>query len=151
MQSKPLLDKLQGLRPEMVAALGELVRRESPSTHKPLLDALASDLAERFAALGAEVTRLDGHAHGDHVRAVFPAGDGAQPEDGKPGPGLLLCHYDTVWSPGTLGKMPFRVDGPPGLRAWRLRYEGQHRDGRIRRPGSCALWICRCRAPWSCC
>ncbi len=110
MQSKPLLDKLQDLRPQMVVALGELVRRESPSTHKPLLDALAGDLAGRFAALGAEVTRLEGHTHGDHVRAVFPAGGGAQPEDGKPGPGLLLCHYDTVWSPGTLGKMPFRVE-----------------------------------------
>jgi glutamate carboxypeptidase len=55
-------------------------------------------MRDELAARGGDV-RLLGPEH--HLRADFP-GDGA--------PLLLLGHTDTVWSDGTLARMPFRVD-----------------------------------------
>jgi glutamate carboxypeptidase len=87
----------------MVEALEALVVRESPSRDKPALDALAGFLAERFGALGLDVERLPSESGGDHLRLrLGRAGDAP--------PGLVLCHFDTVWPIGTLARMPFRVD-----------------------------------------
>lgn len=82
---------------ETVALLREIVEIESP-TGTPGVRAAAEWTAGRLAALGGATTLLPGN----HLRADFP-GVGA--------PLVVLAHTDTVWPVGTLGRMPFRVDG----------------------------------------
>jgi glutamate carboxypeptidase len=91
---------------EMLAALEQLVKFESPSTNKTALDAYARNLSRRFEQLGAETTTLANPGAGDHLQVVFSA-----PQAKSESPGLLLCHYDTVWGIGTIDAQPFRVDG----------------------------------------
>lgn len=105
MPGHPLLEFLTPLRDAMVESLGSLVAFESPSREKPALDALAVFLAERFQTLGLHVDQLANPSGGDHLRLRL--GD---PSDNRP-PALVLCHFDTVWSLGTLARMPFRVEG----------------------------------------
>lgn len=94
-----------GHRDDMLADLGAYVGRETPSHDKPRLtetlawieDTLLRPLGEPVA-----VRRVDGGEHGDiRVRDYPGAGD----------PVLVLCHYDTVWPVGTIGELPYRVDG----------------------------------------
>lgn len=89
-------------RAEMLAAIRELVVRETPSHDKARLDAFATYLAGRYSAVGAEVEIIPAAPQGNHVRARF--GTGTQP------PALVLCHYDTVWPVGALDSHPFRVE-----------------------------------------
>jgi glutamate carboxypeptidase len=102
--SQALLDQIQISLPEMLAALELLVSYESPSNAKPALDRLAHLLRTRFESLGAQASLLPDPLHGDHVLAAFPGTNSASRR-----PGLILCHYDTVWPSGTLEEMPFRV------------------------------------------
>ncbi|HEX9618178.1 MAG TPA: M20 family metallopeptidase [Anaerolineales bacterium] len=101
-----LLDQIHRSLPDMLADLELLVSHESPSTAKVALDRLARLLHERFDSLGAQASLLPDPVHGDHVQAVFPATglDSLRP-------GLVLCHYDTVWPLGTLEQLPFRLEG----------------------------------------
>lgn len=104
MAASLLLDHLRGQQDTMVAALQQLVEHESPSTDTTLLNALAQVLAERFTEAGATIERVTSASNGDHIKALFAAESDARPA-------LVLCHYDTVWSAGTLTHMPFRVEG----------------------------------------
>jgi glutamate carboxypeptidase len=99
---RALLDPLHGSLPGMLEALELLVSHESPSTAKEYLDRLARLLEARFASLGGQATLLTDPIQGDHVQVVIPGPDSRRP-------GLILCHYDTVWPLGTLEKMPFRL------------------------------------------
>src|SRR3954468_13820626 len=81
----------------MIAALGELVKMESPSSHKPSVDLLGRLLATRFAELGGKITRHGAQHYGDSLQIDF-AGDRSARRD----PVLLLGHFDTVWELGTL-------------------------------------------------
>ena len=104
--TSPFLSSLAQSRVAMLEALEALVVRESPSRDKPALDALASYLAARFSSLGLTFDRLANESGGgDHLRATF--GEASDPRT----PGLVLCHFDTVWPLGTLARMPFRVEG----------------------------------------
>jgi len=90
----------------MLAALEELVEHESPSTDKSALDSYAQKLAVRFGTLGLENTILSSQSSGDQLQISVQA-----PEAESKRPGLLLCHYDTVWPIGTIEKQPFRISG----------------------------------------
>ena len=93
-------------RPErspMLAALERLVVTESPSLDKSRCDACADAVAELFRQrLGVSPIRHRRPDAGDHLEIRLGEGTG---------PIVLLCHHDTVWPEGTLGRLPFRVDG----------------------------------------
>jgi len=92
--------------PEMAQTLQRLVVAESPSLEKPAADRCAHLLAGEWKKRGAQVQLLRSKSRGDHVRAVI------DPSGGKSaGQILVLGHYDTVFSSGTLKKMPFRIRG----------------------------------------
>jgi len=97
-----LLDRLQTLLPEMVEALGELVRAESPSADAELTAACGRVLEAQVAGLlgGPAPQRLEGDGR-RHLYWRF----------GGPTRVLLLGHLDTVWPAGTLHRWPFEVDG----------------------------------------
>lgn len=107
MDLKQVLSYTKSQQATMVKVLEILVNHESPSQDKGQLDKLASVLAERFSAIGAASEILNVADRGNHVRIVFPA------SQHKPNlkPALILGHFDTVWSVGTLEKRPFHVDG----------------------------------------
>jgi glutamate carboxypeptidase len=97
--------------PWLLDTLEALVRLESPSTNKEAVDRCGREIARRLEGLGARVTRLPATSVGDHIRAEFPAADGARQV-------LLLGHFDTVWSVGQIARMPYEV-----------------REGRLHGPG----------------
>ena len=101
-----LLEYTQSQQSAMVDTLTELVGYESPSTDKPRLDELAAHLATRFSAIGAAVTIVDNTDGGNHVRIAIPAADPLRDAQQA----LLIGHFDTVWSVGTLAQRPFRVE-----------------------------------------
>src|SRR5262249_923535 len=61
-------------------------------------------LAREFERMGGKTTFYRQQQFGDHLKAEFPGRAGVKPV-------LLLGHFDTVWSMGTLASMPFRMDG----------------------------------------
>jgi len=90
-------------REAMLHALEELVRSESPSFDKARCDGCASQVAQLFQrVVGGRLHRHPRETAGDHLEITV--GDG-------PSPILILCHHDTVWPAGTLGRLPFGVDG----------------------------------------
>jgi glutamate carboxypeptidase len=102
-----LLEHLQARQADMVAALAEIVAYESPSRDKAALDDLARWLAARFGTIGAEVAVIENPRGGDHVRVRY--GEVRDPESGCR-PGLVLCHFDTVWPRDTAVARPFRLE-----------------------------------------
>lgn len=105
-QPKLFLHLLKARLPEMLAALGRLVRAESPSYEKALADRCASLLAAEWRKRGARVERFAQRERGAHLRVTW------WPQKTRPvGQYLVLGHYDTVYSSGTLRKMPFRIVG----------------------------------------
>lgn len=99
-----LLAGLRRRQPEIIALLGEFVRRESFSYDKNGVDALAQKVAKEWRKRDARVQILREKERGNHVRAHLWLGRG------KPqGQILVLGHLDTVYARGTLARMPFRV------------------------------------------
>jgi len=83
--------------------LKTLVETESPSHNKAAVDRVGAIVADEAHKLGAQVEIISNNETGDHVLAKWGSG-----KDGI----LLLCHMDTVFSLGTLSKMPYReADG----------------------------------------
>lgn len=101
-----LLTKIESLEQHMLETLEALVRSESPSTDKAAADAYAEMIAARFTGLGAQISLVQNQTNGAQVKAGFGSSQG-----GAKKTGLLLCHYDTVWPPGTIDRMPFRIEG----------------------------------------
>ncbi len=98
------LKYLRDHREGMLEDLRVFVERETPSTEKDLLDDFARFLAGHAAEAGGEAEILPDAIFGDHVRVRWDGEDGREPI-------LLLGHYDTVWSAGTLETMPFGISG----------------------------------------
>ncbi len=97
--------ELEPRRQDMVELLGRLVRLESPSDDRLGLDRFAAELAALFGDLGPIETHDPGDAHrGRHLRLTV---DGTTDQSAH---AVALCHYDTVWSTGTLERIPFSVD-----------------------------------------
>jgi glutamate carboxypeptidase len=103
----PMLLLERWLRPRekaMTRLLGQFVRAESPSFDKAAVDRFGKLVAAEWRRLGARVTILRQRKRGDHIRAEWnPSGSGGA------GQILVLGHLDTIYSVGTLSKMPCRV------------------------------------------
>ncbi|MXP62434.1 M20/M25/M40 family metallo-hydrolase [Roseomonas sp. M0104] len=90
---------LDGLRP--------WVECESPTFDAAAVNRMMSLASRDLALLGARIERIPGRmGFGDCVRARFPHLDG-EAEGGI----LVLAHLDTVHPVGTLGALPFRLEG----------------------------------------
>jgi glutamate carboxypeptidase len=100
-QLQQLLPWLAPRMAEMVAKLKELVLMESPTNEKAACDKLCAHLAEQFQQLGGRVKLHKQKTAGDHLQVEFRGATGRAPI-------LLLGHYDTVYSSGTLATMPWR-------------------------------------------
>lgn len=88
----------------MLATLRRLVLAESPSPEKVPADRCCTLLATEWRKRGGRVERLAQKHRGDHLRISW------WPGKSRPtGQLLVLGHYDTVYSTGTLRKMPFRI------------------------------------------
>src|SRR5215472_18384229 len=82
---------------EMLSVLKQAVEIESPSDNKAAVDRCGKYLAAEFQRLGGKVTFHSQADAGDHLKAEFTGASDARPV-------LLLGHFDTVWSLGTLAK-----------------------------------------------
>jgi glutamate carboxypeptidase len=92
--------------PEMLSTLERLVLAESPSLEKAPADRCCDLLAKEWRKRGASVERIGQKQCGDQLRVTW------WPQRARPaGQLLVLGHYDTVYSSGSLTKMPFRVSG----------------------------------------
>src|SRR2546423_7306335 len=91
---------------EIIALVKELVECESPSFDAPAVDRFVQLMADTLAGAG-KVKTFPGGRFGKILRCEFTL-----PGRKKDGQVLALGHSDTVWSMGTLQKMPFRqADG----------------------------------------
>jgi glutamate carboxypeptidase len=98
------LQRLKPRLPEMLATLRRLVLSESPSIEKTAADRCCRLLETEWRKRGARVERLAQKLRGDHLRIMW------WPHKSRPaGQLLVLGHYDTVHSTGTLARMPFCV------------------------------------------
>ncbi|MGH9803813.1 MAG: M20 family metallopeptidase [Candidatus Acidiferrales bacterium] len=97
---------LRRRRTEMVRVLGELVRRESPSDDLAAVTRAAEFLAQEWRRRGARTRLLRPRGRGAILRVELVLGRG-RPQ----GQILLVGHLDTVYSLGTLQRMPFAVRG----------------------------------------
>jgi glutamate carboxypeptidase len=88
----------------MLSMLRQFVEAESPSLEKAAADRCCGLIAAAWRNQGVRVERLAQKHRGDHLRISY--GPGKTPPAGQL---LVLGHYDTVYSSGTLGKMPFRI------------------------------------------
>src|SRR5712664_916197 len=101
---KEFLRRLKLLLPRMLATLRQFVEAESPSLEKAVADRCCGLIAEAWRKHDVRVERLAQKHRGDHLRISY--GPGKMRPAGQL---LVLGHYDTVYSSGTLRKMPFRI------------------------------------------
>ena len=101
---KEFLRLLKPCLPDMLATLRRFVIAESPSLEKAAADCCCGLIAEEWRKRGARVERIAQKHRGDHLRITY-----SQNKSRPAGQLLVLGHYDTVYSTGTLRKMPFRV------------------------------------------
>jgi len=102
MSDSQLLDYIGQRQDQMTDLLRELVTRESGTYDKQDVDALGSFLRDRLDALGFETETIPQDKLGDHVVGRRPGRNGRNI--------LLVGHFDTVFSHGTLAERPWRVE-----------------------------------------
>src|SRR5260370_39421370 len=88
------------------AKLPRYVPAESRSLEKAAADRCCGVIAAEWNKRGARVERIAQKHRADLLRITYATGK-SRPSSQL----LVLGHYDTVYSTGTLGKMPFRVKG----------------------------------------
>ena len=101
---KSLLKDLTSQLPDMLRTLEAFVRAESPSTKKVAADACAAVIAGEWRKREVRVELLEQKHRGAHLRITCASTDAKARSQL-----LVLGHYDTVYSTGTLAKMPFRI------------------------------------------
>jgi glutamate carboxypeptidase len=89
---------------QIVQTIREFVEIESPSDNKPAADRMGAFLAGTFEAIGGRARVHPAEEYADSLQIDFPGTDNSKPV-------LVLGHFDTVYSPGTLATMPCHVDG----------------------------------------
>ncbi|PYU72626.1 MAG: peptidase M20 [Acidobacteria bacterium] len=103
---KKFLRLLKPSLPQMLATLRRFVTAESPSLEKAAADLCCGLIAKEWNKRGARVERIAQKHCGDLLRITY-----APNKSRSSGQLLVLGHYDTVYSTGTLAKMPFRLEG----------------------------------------
>jgi glutamate carboxypeptidase len=103
---KKFLGLLKPRLPQMLATLRQFVTAESSSLEKAAADRCCGVIAEEWRKHGRRVERIAQKHRGDILRITHAPG-----KSRPAGQLLVLGHYDTVYSTGTLAKMPFRVKG----------------------------------------
>ena len=101
-----ILQYLKPQLPHMLAALRQFVTTESPSLEKAAVDRCCRVIANEWRKCGARPERFTQKHRGDILRIAHAPG-----KSRAAGQLLVLGHYDTVYSTGTLARMPFRVKG----------------------------------------
>src|SRR6267378_3391738 len=101
---KEFLRLLKPRLPQMLATLRQFVEAESPSLEKVAADRCCGLIAAAWRKNDVRVERLKQNHRGDHLRVAYWPG-----KTRPAGQLLVLGHYDTVYSSGTLRKMPFRI------------------------------------------
>ena len=92
-----------GRSEDLLRELSGWVHLETPSTDGSAVNRLMDVAEAELARAGASLTRIPGRdGFGDHLVARTP-GEGA--------PIMVSGHLDTVWEHGTLGGMPYTVNG----------------------------------------
>jgi glutamate carboxypeptidase len=99
-----VLNWLRAREARMARLLGRFVGAESPSLDKAAVDRFGTIVARECRWRGAKVTLLRQRQRGNHIRAEWNR-TGTK----TPGQILVLGHLDTVYSLGTLVRMPFRT------------------------------------------
>src|SRR5215469_4765394 len=105
-ESNAMLDRLhyfESRQDALLKTIREFVEIESPSDDKSSTDRIGAFFAERFAKMGGRTQVHRAEKYGDNHQIDF---SGA----GHHKPVLLLGHFDTVYSLGTLAAMPCHVD-----------------------------------------
>ena len=90
-------------QPDMIAAVRDMVLRESPTHDKQACDALCAHLAGKFEKLGGKIRVHRQRKAGNHLEVTFAGQRNRVPI-------LLLGHFDTVYDIGTLKRMPWREE-----------------------------------------
>src|SRR5712664_2071129 len=103
---KKFLRYMKPRLPQMLATLRRFVTAESPSLEKAAADRCCGVIAEEWNKHGARAERIPQKRRGDLIRITHAPG-----KSPLPGQLLVLGHYDTVYSAGTLARMPFRLQG----------------------------------------
>src|SRR5467141_258996 len=103
---KKFLQLLKPRLPQMLATLRRFVTVESPSLEKAAADRCCGVIAAEWNKHATRVERIAQKHRGDLLRITY-ATNKSRPSSQL----LVLGHYDTVYSTGTLAKMPFRVKG----------------------------------------
>jgi glutamate carboxypeptidase len=104
--AKEFLRLLKPHLPEMLDTLRRFVTAESPSLEKAAADRCCGVIAKEWGKQGRRVERIKQKHRGDLLRITYAPG-----KSRRSGQLLVLGHYDTVYSTGTLARMPFRVKG----------------------------------------
>src|SRR5438034_2458687 len=104
--AKEMLCFLKPRLQQMLATLRRFVTAESPSLEKAAADRCCGIIGKEWSNHGTCVERIAQKHRGDLLRITYASGK-SRPS----GQLLVLGHYDTVYSSGTLAKMPFRVRG----------------------------------------
>lgn len=94
---------LQERLPLMLQTIRDLVEIESPSDNKAAADRMGALLAKRFEELGGKARLHRASDYGDNLQIDFPGSSQRKPV-------LLLGHFDTVYSLGTLANMSCRIE-----------------------------------------
>jgi glutamate carboxypeptidase len=102
MSTAEILDDIGQRQDEMTGLLRELVEHESGTYDKADVDQLGAVLRERLESLDFQTELLRQERLGDHVVGRRPSRNGKQI--------LLVGHFDTVFSHGTLAERPWRVE-----------------------------------------
>jgi glutamate carboxypeptidase len=97
-----------GTSHDLLAELSAWVKLETPTPDGTAVNRLMDVAEAELARAGATITRIPGRdGFGDNLIARTSAGSAGSREK----PVLVAGHLDTVWSHGTLDKMPYVVNG----------------------------------------
>ena len=98
---KLILEHVREYHREIVSTLRQLVEKESFTTDKQGVDELGHWISTKAEEVGMKYRVFPQSTVGDHILAEL-----GQCQEQV----LILCHSDTVWPPGTIKHLPFRVE-----------------------------------------
>lgn len=104
-RARAIYDYLISQKQDFVQLLRFLVEEESPTDEPEAFPELWRLLKSEFENLGLSITHFEGESTAGQLICTFPDHSSDLPSQ------LILGHCDTVWSLGTIDKMPFSVDG----------------------------------------